>query len=287
MKSVFACLFPALFLIPAAQAQQERDKFIGRAHSIRTELIYLDTDPGERGGKRHLSALRTFDPNGNLTMYEDFYAFGGLSYGKDTYAYDANGNMIEKAHEINGSTYKTTYTYNGKGQIIEEKYIGQIREYIYDSEDRLIEIKQYYNEGLDDGKTVISYDDKGRLIGRTRYKANGSFDGKETRAYNDEGNLVSEVNIYRTKTYNAKGQLVSEVDNRNSDDPDYRKKVYEYDSKGHLAKEEVYGREGLKEKFVYEYEFDSVGNWVKQVTSHWDAEGKKRVWETYRIITYY
>jgi hypothetical protein len=278
-----------LLFLHCAQAQsfKEREKVVGPVKSIRIELVYLDDTGALAGRKRHLSAMRAYDIKGNLTLYEDFYAYGKLSYGKDTYTYDSAGRLSEKAHEINGSVFRTTYTYNQAGQLFKETYVTQIKEYIYNSEGQLIEVRRSYNNGIDDGKEVISYDDAGRQIGRIFYDRNGLPEAKETKTYDAEGRLRKEVNRYHTSTYNEKGQLLTESSGNDTNDPNYRKVVYEYDDRGHIVKEETYTIKGLIETSLYAYEFDRIGNWTKQVTTERDADGKKRVWETYRVIEYY
>ena len=289
MKPYFLSLIVFLLFLSDVQAQsyKQRDQFVGRVKAIRLELVYLDTEAARAAQERHLSALRTFDTSGRLTSYEDFYAYGAISYGRDTYSYDSAGNVIEKAHEINGSVYKTTYSYDTKGRMITQSGGGHLREYRYDADGRLTEVKRSYNDGTDDGKELMSYDPGGLLTGRKTYDRNGSLEAQETKAYNAEGHLVREVAPFGTKSYDATGRLLSEITGKHSSDRYYRKVVYKYDGNGRVAGEDIYDGKGLKETFVYTYEYDSVGNWTKQVTVNTVIEGRTRVWETYRIITYY
>lgn len=279
----------SLLFISSAQAQsfKEREKLVGSVKSIRIELLYLDDTGALAGRERHLSALRAYDVKGNLTHYEDFYAYGKLSYGKDTYTYDTEGKLIEMAHEINGSVLRTTYTYNQAGQLIKEAEFHRIKEYIYNSEGRLIEVRRSYENGINDGKEAFLYDEDGKLIERIFYDKNGLPEAKETKTYDAEGRLLKEVNRYSMNTYNEKGQLLTESDGKDTNDPNYRKVVFEYDDRGHIVKEETYNNKGLIKYSLYVYEFDLAGNWTKQVTTQIDAEGKKRSWETYRVIEYY
>lgn len=291
MKAILPSMALAVFLlfISSTQAQsfKGREKLVGSVKSIRIELLYLDDTAALAGRKRHLSALRAYDVKGNLTLYEDFYAYGKLSYGKDTYTYDAEGKLIEKAHEINDSVFRTTYTYNQAGQLIKETEVIRIKEYIYNSEGRLIEVRKSYDNGINDGKEVLLYDEDSKLIERIFYDKNGLPEAKETKTYDAEGRLLKEVNRYVTNTYNERGQLLTESNGKDTNDPNYRKVVYEYDDRGYIVKEETYENKGLIKYFLYVYEFDLVGNWTKQVTTEIYAEGKKRAWETYRVIEYY
>lgn len=279
----------SLLFITSAQAQsfKERDKFVGSVKSIRIEMLYLDDTGSPTEPKRHLSALRYYDLKGNLTLYEDFYAYGKLSYGKDTYTYDVKGKLIEKAHEINGSVIRTIYTYNHAGQLIKEKEVYRIKEYIYNSEGRLIEVRRSYDDGTNDGKEALLYDEDGRQIRRIFYNKAGLSESEEIKIYDAEGRLLKKVDRYTTSTYNERGQLLTESSNEDTNNPRYRKVVYEYDDQGHAIKDETYTNKGLININNYVYEFDIVGNWTKQVTTEINADGKKRVLETYRIIEYY
>jgi hypothetical protein len=290
MKSRFAySLIVVLFLAEAsAQSYKQRNQFIGRVKAIRIDLAYLDANgnPDKRG--RHLSCLRAFDTNGNLTMSEDFYAYGKISYGKDTYLYDAAGRMIETAHEINGSVYKTSYEYDGGGQLIRQDREGQGHrsKYIYNAEGKPKEGKRFTLDGADDGREVFSYDDSGRLKRRVLYDSQGSIDAEEARAYDSEGHLVSQSDAYMTRTYSARGQLLLEV-SKNTSDPYYRKVAYEYNANDLIAKEEEYDNKGLRRTFLYAYEYDPQRNWIKEMTTQTSREEEKQIWESYRTITYY
>lgn len=253
-------------------------------------MIYLDNTGALAGRKRHLSGLRAYDVKGNLTLYEDFFSYGELSYGKETYTYDSAGKLIEKTHDLgNDRVLKTTYTYNQTGQLFKETdiYFNQVKEYIYNPEGKLIEVRRSYINGIDGGREVISYDDAGRETERIYYDRNGLPEAKETKSYNAGGRLLNEVNRYDTKTYNEKGQLLTESSGKDTNDRNYRKVVYEYDDRGHIVKEETYTNKGLIETSLYVYEFDLVGNWTKRVTTEKHADRKNQVWETYRVIEYY
>jgi hypothetical protein len=289
IKLVPISLIAILLFLSIAQAQsyKTRDIFVGSVKSIRIDLKYLDNETAPEGRVRHLSAMRTYEVKGNLTSSEDFYMYGKASYGKDTYTYAPTGKLLEKVHEINGSILKTTYSYNSSGQLLKEIYGLQIKEYIYNLEGRLVEIRRSYGKGVIDSRQVFSYDDKGNLLDRISYDTNGIFRGKETKTYDANGRLLEEVNGYGTNIYNAQGQLTMEIRGKDTSDSSYRKVIYEYDDKGLIVKEEEFDNKGLRKKSVYTYEFDSTGNWTKEITTEWSADGKQGSWETYREISYY
>ena len=290
MKSRFAyLLISVLFLSEAsAQSYKQRNQFVGRVKAIRIDQAYLDDngDPDERG--RHLACLRAFDTNGNLTMSEDFYAYGKISYGKDTYIHDSAGRMIEKAHEINGSVYKTTYVYDEQGRLAtEEAQNNHLSQYIYDPAGKLKEIKRSYADGTGNGKLVFSYDENGRPARKVLYNSRGARESEEAKAYDADGNLLSEVGGNGTRTYNARGDLLLEISGKNPSDRYYRRVVYEYNPNNLIAKQQEYDNKGLWRTFLYAYEYDAQGNWIKEVTTQTSREEEKQVWESYRTISYY
>ncbi len=70
------------------------------------------------------------------------------------------------------------------------------------------------------------------------------------------------------------------------------REVYKYDDKGNISEMTLMNKDGsLLSREVYKYDFDSVGNWVKMVTSVLVIENGKIEFEptevTYRTIFYY
>ena len=70
------------------------------------------------------------------------------------------------------------------------------------------------------------------------------------------------------------------------------REVYKYDDKGNISEMTLVNADGsLVSKEVYKYDFDSVGNWVKMMTSVAVVEDGKIAFEptetTYRTISYY
>ena len=70
------------------------------------------------------------------------------------------------------------------------------------------------------------------------------------------------------------------------------REVYKYDDKGNISEMTLMNKDGsLLSREVYKYDFDSVGNWVKMITSILVIENGKIEFEptevTYRSIFYY
>ena len=70
------------------------------------------------------------------------------------------------------------------------------------------------------------------------------------------------------------------------------RETYKYDDKGNISEMTLLNPDGsLLSKEAYKYEFDSIGNWVKMITSIAGVENQKIVFDpseiTYRTIFYY
>jgi Flp pilus assembly protein TadD len=92
-------------------------------------------------------------------------------------------------------------------------------------------------------------------------------------------------------TYGLKGNRIENVSYPASD-PVAGKQEYKYDDRGNITEMTVRNDEGsIVSREAYDYEFDSVGNWIKMVTSLMLFENGKLKREpvetTYRTISYY
>ena len=121
-------------------------------------------------------------------------------------------------------------------------------------------------------KYTYAYDDKGNLI---EWKRKGSLVWslvyKETSTYNDKGNRIE------SKSYKADGTFLY-------------KSTYAYDDKGNLIERKNYKADGsLDTKYVFEYKYDSEGNWIEKIKFQVKSEGGKKEATriTERKITYH
>ncbi|HEY6243848.1 MAG TPA: tetratricopeptide repeat protein [Pyrinomonadaceae bacterium] len=92
-------------------------------------------------------------------------------------------------------------------------------------------------------------------------------------------------------TYGLKGNRIENVSYPASD-PVVGKQEYKYDDRGNITEMTVRNDEGsIVSREAYDYEFDTVGNWIKMVTSLMLFENGKLKREpvetTYRTISYY
>ncbi len=147
-----------------------------------------------------------------------------------TYKHDKHGNTVE---EINYTTYsrqcsnKLVRTFDKKGNSIEENYYEPC------------DTKESY--------FVLKYDDRGNVIEKASYSAEGMPDSNQEAVYDSNSNLIEKISHLQD----------ADVSGRTT---------YKYDDKGNCTESIKYNFGGtVSSKTKYRYEFDSRGNWIKQI----------------------
>src|SRR5262245_8885116 len=244
------------------------DNLIGPVKAVRVEAAYLDKGGHPDKNGRWLSRLINYDDSGNRTEDETFYAFGKASYGRYSFKYSGR-HLVEKAHQVGPITNRRFYFYNEIGQLYLEDgdAPGDQEEYSYSSDGKRIEARILWRNGALRGKRVMLYDDEGRLVDQSAYDSNGNLELRTIRTYDGEGRLASEAS---------------------GDDPTdeyFWKTVYQYDDGNNIVKEKRYDHNGLSSQTSYTYEFDFLGNWIKQMAII--RKGRDlTAYQTYRTLTY-
>lgn len=197
----------------------------------------------------------------------------------ETMSFTAEGAKIEEAHySANGAllwTFVHAYGSDGRRRTTESRLAngtvsetlvfaysndkrtesdtlgpdGSLREkssYAYDENGNTAEIDEVAADGTSVGKWTYHYDTRGHV--------------REWAAYNPDGSIFEES----TYTYDSEGRL--KVTAQYRADNSLEKRVA-YDSKGNEIEAEKDAADGtVLWKRIYEYEFDSVGNWIKKTT---------------------
>lgn len=130
---------------------------------------------------------------------------------------------------------------------------------------------------------VYTYDNKQRRAEHVMYKADGVVQSRSIVVFDERGQIAE------TKNYNADGALASW-------------NIIKYDERGNRIESAHYKEDGtlvewqlggcsFLQKFVFTYEFDSTGNWIKQVVSKPVLRGGRAVQVPYvfkhRTIIYH
>jgi len=236
---------------------REKSKLIGLVRRVEVEFAVFEIIDGNATETRHQPAGHSlYDLEGKLIeeispyrlMMEDAY--------KDIYIYNEQGKLIERdEYDENESLRgKTTFEQDENGNQIEKHYYFDSRgilklvfHTIYDREDSFVE--------------TAHYDENEKIIPKHVYKSNPSEKVKINTVFNDNGYIVEECRNNENKEFTDKA-------------------VTSYDSKGNIKEFSCYKSDGtLSLKDEYSYEYDSVGNWIKQIQYHWVIG-----WSEFRLI---
>jgi antitoxin component YwqK of YwqJK toxin-antitoxin module len=229
-----------------------------------------------------------------------------------TTTYDVKGNRIERVTPDN----KTLYTYNAQGDLREtvsynpDGSLSGRTVYTYDDKGELMETVSHNPDGSLSAKTSCIYDSRGNLTETVYYDAFDTIVHKVVYTYNDKGNLAEEE-IYGSSgikgravyTYDAQGNRTEKAYSDLAHGPGLGidRTVETYDANGNILELITYYTQKAGDpeereipppsKFIYTYEWDTHGNWVKQTQTLCTSESGKPVCEpslvTYRTITYY
>jgi hypothetical protein len=198
----------------------------------------------------------TYDGQRRATGWED-YADGRPVPAKSIYSYDSLGNRIsETVTQADGKIRAVlTLIYDAKGQNIEKRYesgfdpsFGRLVN-VYDGKGNLIQSCAYNAEGKLVSKSIFSFDAKGNRIKVEGYGVNSNQEAvlrtKTSYEYDDKG-----VNT-GIQVYGPDGALRNKV-------------LYKYNDHGDVSSITRYERDGtFGGRSVFEYEYDSHGNWTK------------------------
>lgn len=187
----------------------------------------------------------------NKPIEHKVYDETGKLYYQTNNLYDKNGNKIEYTRKSDTYPKKEKYTYNSYNILIEKQEfendkIERIYRYKYDVAGKLIE-ENYSYKGVHKSKKILSYNSKGEKTESVTYGENGNILVKETFLYHPNGKMSEErIIIYNDDTKEEK-----------------RSEIKRYNTEGTLL-ENIYIWSNNK-KTVYTYEYDSRGNWIKEV----------------------
>ena len=189
-----------------------------------------------------------YDKKSNKVEAKSYSSDGSLSY-KETFKYDENNNMIEhNGYSSDGSlSYKETFKYDENNNMIEQNnyssdgILTSKETFKYDEKSNNIEANYYSSDGSLTYKFTFKYDENNNMIEKNGYSSDGRLDEKCAYKYDEMGN-ISEYLLY-----DSDGSIILKVTEK-------------YDDKGNMK--ESCSDENKRE---YEYEYDNVGNWIKQI----------------------
>ena len=241
-------------------------------------------------GKLSAKYVRKYNNQGKLIDETSYDPFGNINE-NTTHTYDEKGNPAEFHQKSRTFEYKTSSLYDEKGNIIQqtENHTGSkqaIRTftYKYDSKGRKVEEVESNNPQR---PITYTYDKNGNMVKKEidhmfKYDINGNT--LEEIEIDSDGKVKNKIlckydlggnNIERVKTTKDGADNIRE-----------NKVVNKYDENGNIVetKDSWKTRNYNKVvKYEYKYEFDKVGNWVKQT----EFKDDKKSHELERTIEYY
>lgn len=234
----------------------------------------------------------TYDENHNLKE-ETIYSLNGDVSGFTTYIYNENGKLIQKDIYNGTRTPLESFIYDGNGNCTKEIHYPRQESYIiygyeeiireYDENNRLIKEKQEDANVTGSSATkVFTYDENGYCIGalETYIGLPEIIHGKEvitTIQYNEQGDIINETLTGEEYTilhnysyqYDEAGKIIQKTYAYNHSHGSFKNVVYEYEynSNGQLIKETILHSSGdSEEDRLYEYVYDEDGYLIKKIT---------------------
>ena len=228
---------------------------------------YIDEKFGEYNFEKepYLIQKDTYDVKGNLTerlftnsdgqIIDSLKSYKYQSFGKSTYKYDENNNLIISNDIKSDGTIKRKekYSYNSKNQVLSVfiEVLGRDNifrhDYTYNEFDSLKTIDFFIEPSILTGKETKKYDSSKNVVEKTFYGVDGSIVTKHKYEYNNDDRLVKKVG------YDSEG-LLSNV------------KIHDYDSLGRKIKYSslLVFQSKLTVPNGYYYKYDNNGNMIEQ-----------------------
>jgi len=282
MKRTFIFCLISILLSGSLFAQKGgRRLFVGidgPVKSVRLEVAKLtSSEDSVVEGPRILSSADEANEDGSLTISRRYRPDGIVNF-KQVTSFLPDGRA------------KESLVYS------DEEKLSTRMLYHYDSGGNRMEMFHYSADGTIDSTSIRYLDGSLSLIeGETRDKSGNLREhevstrtvyglSEQTRSLYKEsrmsGKVVTVILSARQneqQSYDAAGVLKSKI-------------LTTVDQKGEWVERATYDAEGkLREKVNYEREYDTRGNWIKQVVSKWNPQTEKSEMTQvyYRAITYY
>jgi len=282
MKRMFIFCLISILLSGALFAQNSaRRLFVGidgPVKSVRLEVAKLIPDGDSVvEGPRILSSADEANEDGSLTISRRYRPDGIVNF-KQVTSFLPDGRARESLVYSDEEKLSTRMLYH------------------YDSGGNRMEMFHYNADGTIGSRSIRHLDGSLSLIeGETRDKSgnlrehevstrSASGLNEQTRSFYKENKMSGKVVIvtlsarqFEQRFYDPEGVLTSKI-------------VTTVDHKGEWVERATYDADGnLREKVNYEREYDTRGNWIKQVVSKWNPQTEKSEMTQvyYRAITYY
>ena len=186
--------------------------------------------------------------------------------------YNPSGNLTEtKTYDNNGSIRKSaTYSYTDKEATVKENTsynYSSYEKWKFDEKGNCIEKNMYDLEGKSLGRWVVFFDKKNKDTAAIYY-LDGAIYRRWVYKYDDLGNQIEAL------AYMPEGYVLNSYTWKYNKEKDQIEQM-SYDGKGNLY---------VNETFTSLFEYDTKGNWVREVRKYMRGDKK---FITERLISYY
>ena len=245
---------------------RENHKLIGKVRKVEAEFAVFEIVDEKVVETRHQSAgYSVYDLEGKLIeevsphrlMMEDVY--------KDIYIYDSEGKLFQRDEydENEELIGKTMFEQDDNGNRIEKHYYLDKNQILKLGSRSIYRSESKFDDGFFDDNLIerVSYDENEEILPNRIYQADSTRKDRKDIVFNDDGYTLEEFRY-------------------NEHDEFYHRISTVYDLKGNRKEYFCYEPDGtlyLKDEFTYEY--DLVGNWIKQIQHHWVIG-----WGEFRLI---
>ena len=258
-------------VIPSFSAElsdREEDGLLGPVQSVETrESLLVQTD--------------RYDPRGRLIerIQGGRETSQGLWPLRFVYSYDQTDRRIAEAvHDARGELVKETRSvYDDRGNRSAELSawgdgtFENVSLYEYDEAHRPIR-GLHFNGVQVINRNLYAFDPAGRLV-RERFERNYHYNAAGTQVVmTDRFDTGYEVAIVYDEQGYVREKVVSDLLSRPQGRSEFR-----YDERGNQNEERILNAKGqVTDRKVYRYEYDAVGNWIKETLQWWAvADGRE------------
>ena len=237
---------------------RETRKLIGLVKKVEAEFAVFEIVAGNLAETRNQSAgYSIYNLEGKLIEEVSPYRLMMYDAYRDIYFYDEKGDLdYREEYDENDSLFgKTIFEKTIEGNLVEKHYYFDNQGKIKLGSHRIYNGDAIYDGNTNDEEDSVietaNYDENEKIIPRHYHQVNPSEKVRKNIINTDDGYIVEEFR------FNEKGEFSHRISTV-------------YDSRGNRKEYFCYENDGtlyLKDEFVYE--FDSIGNWIKQIQNHW------------------
>jgi hypothetical protein len=266
------------------KTDRELNNLIGKVKTFKEEFFVNDKDVGFKRYYSYFSdEYQQFDENG-LAVCKKYFDKSGNIIHRKTIEYDALGKIkhVIEFDTTNNINNKLAYVYNDLGQltqtIAEEGSTNPFTtKYSYTTSNNLLNKEELSVDGKIIKTTSYEYDAVGnKKVIDTTYSSIGGRYKSKVELYDANENMLEQTRFDDKLEIVSKYEYSFDKNNNNIEFKSYSHGgvlqgvfIYKFDDKNNMIEESKFNvSKNLKDSLIYEYKYDSQGNWTEKITKH-------------------